>query len=347
MIQLNLLSLHANLEHSSIVKINSFSCHGDDQLFVSVMEPAQQRFEKIWKDSFPDESIPSLSCLKQEGISETEKQTYRDALKVSLDYHAMRIEDLQKKQAKEQFILEFIADELDKLPVPRQGSFSSESSSPNLNDREVNEKPKPKPRIPPAVPKKPNPSPRDQPNITNTGAIKRSMSTPHSAQTQSYSGRRAHFNSVIVTPATPEREPSILEKQSEEVAIKQTPSTLQRAKEFDRTTSDDRFSSFKGSSFKSQNSVNNHESVSSAGSVSEYAAEDGSEASSRPVSEISQGSDAHVRRKVGRDSMKRMQQLNIEDTTSDDEDEDDSNYQHLWDLSETKPSANRSQVSYS
>lgn len=273
-------------------------------------EPSLKRFERVWRENFPDDQQPSLSCLNQEGYSETEKFSYRNALKVALDYYDMRIQDLQKKLQREQFVLEFIANELEKLPIPRQ------SPTP---------KPKPVPRTPPSIPAKPRKPSEDD----HRGVLKRNKTTP--SPQHSGNDKRFQFHSVHL-PSHSELDSSTdSTSMSNEQVIVRNDSNKLRNGNADREPS---FSTFKSTSFKEPPRP-----VSGAGEASVKRSESSRDSAIRPLSTESSQSV----RKVGRDSMKRMEQIVITDSQSSTDDEDDdsstpassarnSDYMHLWNI---------------
>lgn len=307
-----------------------------------------QEFEESWKANFPGLAIPRLTCFERadDGV---EQQPFRKALQVTLDYHNLRITELEKKLRQQQFILEYVAKELEQLPVPRQASISK----PHISN--VDPKPTPMPRKPPAVPKKPKPS--DSGGSSNRGVIRRNHSTPSPRQTP-ISEKRFQFASVCI----PNSE-SIEEQPSPDTEIQLLPPFLDVAvgdKGSDSSSTDERFHSFEGSTFGGGRSRNN----SQISQQSDFASDLPANAITNPAA----GSPALIRTtatsngetlpaiipkvsNVSRDSMKHMDKISITDshssTASSSPDGESSDYMQLWNYTTPPTGVERSASSAS
>ena len=142
--------------------------------------------------------------------------------------------------------MEYIAQEIEVLPVPRQ-SNSTPPPSPRGN------RPTPKPRLPPSVAKKPAPPPRT--NTAHPGDIMRTKSSPspHHLHPKEFDfigdvnnvNRR---NTTMITPATSNNSDAI---SGEESTVTPTEASKQRPQLVRQSSSepDERFSSFQGTTF--------------------------------------------------------------------------------------------------
>lgn len=308
-----------------------------------VQEPISKvvEFEKSWEEAFPGDAVPRLAFLENAKLGgnrddDLQQQSFRETLKSALDIHNIRISQLQKELKQEQYILEFIARELEHLPVPRL----SNSDSPVLN---LPGRPTPRPRKPPSVPKKPPKIPIVN-DLSHPGAIRRNHSSPSPRTTPANSDKRSQFNSVY----SPQHE-SVEEVSAQ---INDKPVSVQMRKSViapPSTSTDNRFDTFQGTTFGgSRNSrhSNNFES-------------NGAHVRHNSVSNPVTGSPAIIENRITRsdlesepaaqpttpgsgyrNSMRNMEKLSInvsESSTSSTSTPDDSNsdYMHLW---TTKPS---------
>ncbi|XP_067940389.1 active breakpoint cluster region-related protein-like isoform X2 [Watersipora subatra] len=279
-------------------------------------------FKSSWNDRFPGVPVPRLSFLEENVGSGcdivNDKQQYRRSLQAALDYHNIRISDLEKKLEQQQFILEYVAKELEELPVPRESASSPFS--------QAESKPMPLPRKPPAIPKKPAKSSMRGVDSAS-GILRRNHSTPSPRQIHP-SDRRAQFSSVVI---------------SSEHTINETLSTdsYNSQKNFDSSDStDDRFQGFQGTTFGSPRNSQNSASVKN--SVSNPIA-GGPAIIENQIKESCQTVAIDVPTpcpsKVTRDSMKKIDRICIQDTESSGSSspEKSPDYMQLWTV---RPSSN-------
>lgn len=290
-------------------------------------EPPNIRFEQSWKQSFPNDPLPNnLTCLNKYGTSDVERHAYRSALQIALDYHNMRVQDLKNKLEKEQFVLEFVAHEIEKLPVPRQSNDS-------FSHRDM--KPSPRPRTPPSVPRKPDPKPR---NDDSGAAIRRNKTTPSPRNQLNEKG--FHFSSVHIPPEevnTNFNAPLNIIEESASAATKTQAEPT--ASEGSLLEADKRFSDFKGNSFMG-------------GPKKQSSTESSAETSAkvqRAESIESNDLAGMMPRKLARDSMKNMEPINPLSSDSSDNSSDtesNSDYMHLWSIPRSKtPLSSQGEVS--
>ena len=268
-----------------------------------------EEFENSWKDEFPGETVPRLSCFENTAATEGAdyEQQFRKSLQVTLDLHSLRIDGLQKKLQQQQFIVEYIAKELEALPVPRQTG-----STPFTGNNDVKPTPTPKPRKAPQVPKKPPKAVISEDNGVG-GAIRRNHSTPSPRQTP-VNDRRFHFASVFVPSKQSIEEATNNQSTDEEHSSLEQPKSVKSVGR-DSESTDDRFQTFQGTTFgssprysdnsKSSNAVSNPAAGSPA--IIENKVNSGYETAAPVVPPTS---------KVGRNSMKQMNRISIQDTES-------------------------------
>lgn len=293
-------------------------------------------FEKLWRAKFNDEHVPRLTCFEDDTSDEV---SMRKGVQVALDYHNLRIGDLQKKLQKEQFILEYLAQELEKMPVPRQSS-----STPPATDKPV---PSPRSRkLPPPTAKKPSFKSGDG---AGPGVIRRNKSTPNPRHAGAPE-KRLQFNSAIIPHSGSLEEVSPTQEQFQDIAIKTpalTPTNSIAADEAE--VADERFKSFQGSTFGSRSPSqisrqSSHSGTSSPLTVSADTETPGSTLETSPSVIIGMKSDsidddiiaAPSPARVARNSMKNMDRISIEDphsaASSDSSPDDTSDYMQLWNI---------------
>lgn len=293
---------------------------------------ANEEFKRSWKHKFPDEELPVVTCFENkegECTTDIQKQAYRHSLQVSLDQHSLRINSLQKELEQEQFVLEYIAKELESLPVPR---LASSTTTPPITNFES--KPTPRPRKPPAVPQKPFKSTVSE-ETSAPGYIRRNKSSPSARQIPSTSStsNRPHFASVYNTNR------DFIEETSSSIQNPAGKTTDDPSMSRKSDSMDDRFETFKGSTFSSSPRLANTEQNTgiSGNGVSNPAA--GSPAIIE--SSFSSGYEAiqinvPPASPASRNSMKQMNRISINDTDSDSSGSDHASddYMQLWN---TKP----------
>lgn len=320
-----------------------------------------KEFAEQWKEKFAEEPLPRLTCF--EG-NENDATAKRKGVQVLLDYHNIRVTDLQKKLLKEQFLMEFLAQELEKMPVPRQSS-----ATPPAADKPV---PSPRSRRAPPPPTAKKPSIKISGDSTG-GVIRRNKSTP-SARHGAGVVDRQQFRSVII-PSNNSLEEVSPTEEHEHIQIKTpvlTPSNS--IIEDDTERSNDRFKSFQGSTFGGKSpqppsqicqrdSINTQSSspltVSETSTIDDTPTETPeSTLNSSPSVIVEKRSDsfdddiiaAPTPSRVARNSMKNMDRISIQESMSTDSDssaDSTSDYMHLWDINKPQEDVKRSSSSVS
>lgn len=277
-------------------------------------------FEQDWKDRFPNAPVPRLTCFEEnEESASNDKQAYRKSLQVSLDFHSLRISELQKKLQQQQFILEYIAKELESLPVPRQASISLLNST---------LKPTPLPRKAPAIAKKPSKSSTSS-ETSSSGVIRRNHSTPSPRKTPTE--KRFQFSSVFVPNSESIEEVSPGWEQPK--SSKKNDASI----EGESDPIDDRFHAFQGRTFSSSSRTESTERPvgSSTNAFSNPAAGSPAIIENRVTHDYEPVQVAPAPPpKVNRNSMKRLDRISIQDTESSSgnssPDTASNDYMQLW-----------------
>ena len=313
-------------------------------------------FADQWKVKFDDEPPPKLTCFDN---VESDATTKRKAVQDLLDDHNVRVTDLQKKLQREQFIMEFLAQELEKMPVPRQSS-----ATPPAADRPV---PSPRGRRPPPPTAK-KPSVKSSTDSVG-GVLRRNKSTP-SPRHSGGADKQHQFRSVMI-PSTGSLDEASPTEEHEHIKIKTpviTPSNS--VIEDDTEVTKDRFKSFQGSTFGGRSpqlvsQISQRDSVNSQSSspvtVNDTSAAEGDTPAETPESTLHCSPSVIIEKRadsldddiiaaptpsrVARNSMKNMDRISIRDpqSTSEESSPDSSaDYMHLWDINKPPGDVQRS-----
>jgi len=289
-------------------------------------------FEAGWKASFPKDPVPRLTCFESTNTAdsmEAQQQSFRSLLQATLDYHNIRISDLKRKLKQQQFILEYVAKELEQIPVPRH----TLSYKPPQSDS----KPLPRPRKPPAIPKKPKALSADGDN-SQPGAIRRIQSAPSSHKPPAVEKRMQYSSVYVSSPQSIEEEveptSDLLEQSTDSALLMRGDST------------DERFNTFQGTTFgssikKPQSKIAEEEMVTSTNAVSNPNDESPAIISNRIQSSSDYESLTLKSPQSSRSSMKKLAQLGVPDvetsSCASSPDATSGDYMQLW---TTKPLAN-------